>query len=167
MSDTTYNTNLRDDTTAIFLIGDMYHASLLQASTMINVHEQGLYQFVQRTTLYNADPANIVDNIIQPRPGNLRPILAQAPTATILSVYKINLDAYTSVANGQSLNISSMASVRQPLQRSMPTQPSILTYYGNHSNCGITYSAFTAIILNSRYNLSKTNSTHRSRTRTL
>ena len=66
---------------------------------MTNVHEQGLYQFVQRTTLYNADPANIIDNIIQPRPGSLRPILVPAPTATMLSVYKINLDAYTSVAN--------------------------------------------------------------------
>ena len=99
MSDTTYNVNLRDDTTAIFLIGDMYHASLLQASTMTNVHEQGLYQFVQRTTLYNADPANIIDNVVQPRPANLRPILAPAPTATVLSIYKLNLDAYTSVAN--------------------------------------------------------------------
>ena len=57
---------IRDETTAIFLIGDMYHASLLQASTMTNGHEQGLYQFVQRTTLYNADPMNIVENIIQP-----------------------------------------------------------------------------------------------------
>jgi hypothetical protein len=99
MADITYHVNLRDETTAIFLIGDMYEASLLQASTMTNVHENGLSQFVQRTTLYNVNPTNIVENILQPRPVNLRPILGPAPTATTLTVYKIHLDAYTSVAN--------------------------------------------------------------------
>jgi hypothetical protein len=99
MSDTTYHVHLRDDTTAIFLIGEMYQASLLQATTMSNVHVHGLSRFVQRTTLYNADPANIIDNILQPRPDNIRPILAPNPTATILTVYKLHLDEYTSVAN--------------------------------------------------------------------
>ena len=40
MSDITYHVYLRDDTTAIFLIGEMYQASLLQATTMSNVHER-------------------------------------------------------------------------------------------------------------------------------
>ena len=99
MSDITYHVHLRDDTTAIFLIGEMYQASLLQATTMSNVHVQGLSRFVQRTTLYNADPANIINDILQPRPENIRPILAPNPTATILTVYKLHLDEYTSVAN--------------------------------------------------------------------
>ena len=98
MSDITYHVHLRDDTTAIFLIGEMYQASLLQATTMSNVHVQGLSRFVQRTTLNNADPANIINDILQPRPDNIRPILAPNPTATILTVYKLHLDD-TSVAN--------------------------------------------------------------------
>jgi hypothetical protein len=99
MSDTTYHVHLRDDTTAIFLIGEMYQASLLQATTMSNVHEQGLSPFVQRTALYNLDPANVVNDILQPRPDNIRPALAPNPTATVLTVYKLHLDEYTSVAN--------------------------------------------------------------------
>ena len=99
MIDTTYHVHLRDNTTAIFLIGEMYQASVLQATTMSNVHVQGLSRFVQRTTLYNADPANIVNDILQPRPDNVRPILAPNSTATILTVYKLHLDEYTSVAN--------------------------------------------------------------------
>lgn len=66
---------------------------------MSNVHVRGLSRFVQRTTLYNADPANLVNDILQPRPDNVRPILAPNPTATILTVYKLHLDEYTSVAN--------------------------------------------------------------------
>ena len=66
MTDTTYHVHLLDDTTAVFLIGEMYQVSLLQATTMSNVHVQGLSRFVQRTKLYNADPANIVNDILQP-----------------------------------------------------------------------------------------------------
>ena len=99
MTDITYQVHLRDDTTAIFLIGEMYQAFLLKATTMSNVHVQGLSRFVQRTTLYNADPANIINDILQLWPDNVRPILAANTTATILTVYKLHLDKYTSVAN--------------------------------------------------------------------
>ena len=166
MSDITYHVHLRDDTTAIFLIGEMYQASLLQATTMSNVHVQGLSRFVQRTTLYNADPANIINDILQPRPDNIRPILAPNPTATILTVYKLHLDEYTSVANDIRTIAQHIMSGLSPsaTTHSMRTQLRILISCGNPGSYGTIYSAYMETIQSTKYNSFGTNSTHQLRT---
>jgi hypothetical protein len=93
-----YPANLRDDKSAFLNLQPMYQASLNHAYTYTDVVDEGVRNYVQRTTQYNIDPANIINDELQPRPVNPRPVLANNPTAANISLYKIQQEAYVSTA---------------------------------------------------------------------
>ena len=84
---------------ATIILATFYNSVRLDAAKRIGLFDSGLIAFVETTADYAVNPANIdAQNILVPRPSNIRPQLAAGANAAAVTIYNIHVLDYQSLA---------------------------------------------------------------------